>query len=139
MVNPVSTSPLLPLQVALYGLLSAELSVPVYDFIPEDAAFPYVVLGECTELPDNDHGQYGSEVTYTFHVWTEAEGYASGLEIVDEISRILDHQKQNLSPTGHLVVSIRRSLTRTMRDPNPRLRHIPVMYRICTEQIMEGS
>jgi hypothetical protein len=139
MPNPVSTSPLLPLQVALYELLSAELSVPVYDFIPEDAAFPYVDLGECNEVPDNDHGTYGSEVTYTFHVWTEAEGYAQGLAIVDEISRILDHQKQNLSPTGHEVVSVRRDLTRTMRDPNPRLRHVPVRYRICTEQIMGGS
>lgn len=139
MPNPVSISPLLPLQVAMYELLSAELSVPVYDFIPEAAEYPYVDLGECNEMPDNDHGAYGSEVTYTLHVWTEAEGFSQGLGIVDEISRILDHQKQNLSPQGHRVISVRRDLTRTMRDPNPRLRHCPVRYRICTEQIMEGS
>lgn len=139
MVNPVSTSPLLPLQRAMYALLSEELSVPVYDFIPEDAPYPYVDLGECTEMPDNDHGSYGSEITYTLHVWTEAEGFSEGLAIADEISRVLDHRKENLSPTGHHVVSVRRELTRTMRDPNPRLRHVPVRYRICTEQIMEGS
>lgn len=139
MANPVSTSPLLPLQVALYGLLDAELSVPVYDFIPEAASFPYVVIGECDEMPDNTHGAYGSEVTCTIHVWTESEGFALGLSLVDEISQVLDHQRQNLSLAGHRVVSVRRDLTRTMRDPNPRLRHCPVRYRICTEQIMEGS
>lgn len=139
MPHPVSLSPLLPLQVALYGLFDAGLEVATYDFVPESAPYPYVVLGECIEVPDNDHGAYGSEVTCTIHVWTEAEGFAEGLAIVDDISRILDHQGQGLLLEGHRVVSVRRDFTRTMRDPNPRLRHCPVRYRICTEQIMEGS
>lgn len=139
MTTPVAESPLAALQRGLYQLLDAGLLVPVYDFVPEAAAFPYVRLGEATEIPDHAHRAYGSETTHTLHVWTKAEGFASGLAIVAEMTRLLEHRQADLAVSGHRVVSIRHDMTRTMLDPNPALRHIPVRYRIVTEQIMKGA
>jgi hypothetical protein len=138
-INPVADSPLLALQIALFETLSANLSVPVFDEPPETEPKPYVVIGECTELPDNHHGGYGSETTHTLHVWTESEGFSEALTIVKEITGVLNHQNQRLSVEGHHIVSIRLDMTRTLRDPNPRLRHVPVRYRINTEQEKEGA
>lgn len=134
-ISPVSKSPLLALQTALFQLLDAELSVPVFDYVPEDQPYPYAMIGEATEVPDNAHDRYGSDTVHTIHVWTQFEGWSEGLEIVDELSRLLDHRKETLNVDGFWVVSIRREITRTLRDPNPLLRHVPVEYRIVTEQL----
>lgn len=138
-IKPIARSPLLPLQVSLFNLLDSQLSVPVFDFVPEDQPYPYVVMGECTETPDNEHNQYGSETTHMIHVWTEYEGFSQGLLIADEITQLLDHQQRTLEVDGHHVVSIRHEMTRTMLDPDPKLRHVPVQYRICTEQDPGGE
>jgi hypothetical protein len=137
MSTPIAVSPLLPLQRALFDLLDAELSVPVVDFVTEDTPKPYVVLGEATETPDNDHGGYGSETLHTLHIWTQAEGFTEALEIADELTRLLDHRRDALEVDGHRVVAIRHEMTRTLRDPRPELRHVPVSYRITTEQTTE--
>jgi len=134
-INPVAESPLLAIQRALYELLSAELSVPVFDFTPEDQPHPYVMIGESTEVPDNAHDRYGSDTTHVIHVWTKYEGWSQALGIVDEIKRTLDHREESLAVEGHWVVSISHEMTRTMRDPDPQIRHAPVTYRIVTEQL----
>lgn len=139
MANPVSRSPLLPLQIALYRGLSDELSVPVCDYVKETQEPPYVVLGECTERPDNAHGSYGSDMTHTFHAVVKKEGFVSALVIIDELSQALDHRLESLIPEGHRLVSVRREMTQTLRDPDPSVRHAVVRYRIVTEQLMDGG
>ncbi|MCM1941773.1 DUF3168 domain-containing protein [Streptomyces sp. G3] len=134
MPDPISKSPLLPLQKALYERLRASLSVPVYDFVPEPVRGNYVVLGEAVERPDNVHGAYGSDIQHTFHVVVDRAGFSAALAIVDEISQALDHQPQSLAPEGHSVVSVRRELTQTFRDQDPRYRHALVRYRIVAAQ-----
>lgn len=133
-INPVALDPLDQIQRALYDLLNDGLSAPVFDFVPEDQAYPYVAIGEATQVPDNAHDQYGSETTHVIHVWTEAEGWTQANSIADEVVRLLDHQQQNLVMDDHRAVSIRREMTRTMRDPDPRIRHVPLRFRIITEQ-----
>ncbi|CAL9457158.1 hypothetical protein SUDANB15_02543 [Streptomyces sp. enrichment culture] len=134
MPNPISKSPLLPLQRTVYQTLSASLSVPVYDFVPEKVRGNYVVIGEAVERPDNVHGAHGSDIQHTFHVVVDGEGFSAALAIVDEISQTLDHQLRSLAPEGHSIVSIRRELTQTFRDQDPRYRHALVRYRIATAQ-----
>lgn len=134
-ISEISESPLLAIQTALYELLSAELSVPVFDFVPEDQPYPYVMIGECTETPDNAHDRFGSDTTHTIHIWTEFEGWSQGLGIEAEIRRTLDHRKEALEVDGFWVVEVKRTTIQTMRDPNPRVRHVPVTYRVITEQL----
>lgn len=122
-------------QQAFYARLTAELEVPVYDWVPEDAPYPYVVIGEATEMSDNNHASFGRDVTMTLHVWTKGHaGFGPTLELVDQVQQALDHQL-DLSLVGQRVVTLRLDQVLTMRDPDPLIRHAPVRFRVQTEQL----
>lgn len=104
----------------------------VYDGAPEGAPYPLIDLGEAVETPRNALAQLGSEVVVTLHVWLQGDGYAAGHAIVNDLKRLFDHQP--LVIAGHAVVSVRHEQTLTLRDPNPKLRHLPVRFRLTTEQ-----
>lgn len=128
---------LLEIQEAIYGLLSANLSTAgVYDFVPEDAPYPFVTIGEATEIPRNTHDNFGREVTVTIHVWTKGMlGFSATLSIANEIQQLLDHQQNDFSLENHRVIAVRLDQVLTLRDPDPSIRHVPMRFRIVTEQL----
>lgn len=134
-----SHSPLPALQQAIYGRLSGDaelagLGAAVYDEVPEDAARPYVRLGEATAVPDNAHSQIGWEVTQTLHVWSDYAGHAEATGIAGRIVELLDHQP--MTPAApHVVTQVRFEFSQTLIDPAPpHPRHVPVRFRFFTAQ-----
>ncbi|WP_431729967.1 DUF3168 domain-containing protein [Verrucosispora sp. TAA-831] len=129
-----------PLQVALYAALRADprvtelLAERVYDHVPEPAQYPYLVIGEALEEPDNTHDTVGRQADITLHLWDMVDGYLRPTEVVDALVQLLDHQRDALTITGHQVVSIRFRNARTLRTPDPRIRHVPVTFRVNTQQ-----
>lgn len=135
-----------PVQLAVYTRLvedtdltdllavteGSDVLTGVYDGPPEDAEFPYVDLGESIETPRNTLTEAGAETVMTLHVWTRSRGFREGLAIVDRLRALLDHQP--LEVAGHAVVSVRHEMTQTLRDRDPEIRHLPVRFRITTEQ-----
>ncbi len=141
----VARSAIPAVQAMLYRVIAADLadtSAPlslqalglagVYDHVPETARRPYVVLGEAIETPDNTHDGFGRIVVATLHVWSDYRGHAEQLAICDRLVRLLDHSRQELA--GHRCISIRHELTQPLRDPDPKIRHLSVRFRITTEQ-----
>jgi hypothetical protein len=63
------------LQQALYETLSAALSCQVYDDVPENAAFPYCVIGEESCRDWGTKSQPGKEVEITLHFWSQKPGF----------------------------------------------------------------
>jgi hypothetical protein len=104
----------------------------IFDEVPEGQVHPYVVLGEAFETPDNTHDTFGREVVITLHTWSRYRGYAEVLRITDRIITLLDHQP--LSITGHNVIAVRHEFAQTLRDPDPEIRHVPIRFRVVTEQ-----
>jgi hypothetical protein len=138
---PVARAVGAPLQKALYATLSADeplrvlLGRPaVFDHVPETKRYPYVTIGEALETPDNAHGQFGRNVLLTVHVWSDQRGFLQGQQIVDRLVQLLDHQRGALAIQGHRVVSIRFENAEPVRDPDPDIRHVPVRFRVITEQ-----
>lgn len=136
-----------PVQQAMYDRMAADTTLRdmlaahprggdrvggIYDAPPEGAKFPYIDMGEAIETPRNHHGGFGAETVATLHVWSQQRGYAEGLKIAARLRVLFDHQPLNVD--GHQVVSVRHEQTLTLRDPNPELRHLPVRFRITTEQ-----
>lgn len=132
-----------PIQAALYARLSGDATLTgllghragqngVYDDVPENALYPHVVIGEAIETPDGAHDRFGAQVVVTIHVWVEARGFKTAYPIVRRLRALLDEQP--LPITGHHTVSVRWEFTQTLGDPNPELRHLPVRFRITTEQ-----
>ncbi|MFB7171085.1 DUF3168 domain-containing protein [Streptomyces sp. NPDC056254] len=128
-----------PVQAAVYARLTGDaelmsLITGVYDYVPEAAAYPYVVIGEATEIPDNRHDGFGRETVPALHVWTRHRGHGPGLRIAARITALLDHQPLAIEGLRH--VSTRFEFSQTLTDPEPPgdVRHIPMRFRITTEQ-----
>jgi hypothetical protein len=137
MTAPVARSADLPVQKALYALLAGDTALKgmvsgVYDQVPEDAAFPYVTLGETVETPDNDHDQFGRQNLVSLHVWTRARGHLAGKEITGRLVELIDHQR--LAVPGHRVAAQRYEGSQPFKDPDPEIRHVVARFRIITEQ-----
>lgn len=132
-------SPLLPIQRALYAALTGDatlgdLITGVYDYVPEEDVYPYVVIGEATETPDNSHDRHGWQTVVTLHVWTQYRGHTQGLTIGNRVSEVLDHQPLTVAGFDH--VATRYEFAQTLTDPEPPgdIRHLVLRYRVITEQ-----
>lgn len=135
----VPTTPALAVQTALYGVLSGDAQLTalisgVWDYVPEDAAYPYVHIGEATEIPDNTHSTWGRQTTHTLHIWTQARGHAQGLTIAARVMQVLDHQPLTISGQHH--ISTHYEFMQALTDPEPPgdIRHVVMRFRVVTEQ-----
>jgi hypothetical protein len=125
------TTAALPLQRAIYARLAGDEDltalVGVYDEVPEGAAYPYVVLGDTVETPDEEHGRGGLVVMHTLHIWSKYRGFTEALNILGHVNRLL--HRQPLTVAGFTDVSIAHDYSATLRDPDPQIRHVPARYR----------
>lgn len=86
----------------------------VYDVVPQNAATPYVVIGDGTaqELPQVVNQL--TEITLDLHVWTKGGGRKSVLSILNRIYGLL-HQG-TISPSGFTLISMHCSDAQTNVD-----------------------
>lgn len=94
--------PFIELQKALYQRLTndavlSSLVTEVYDYISEDAKFPYIVIGEPRLRFENVKNSDIQEVTVTLHTWhNQAEsgdyGNVKSYEILDAIYSALKYK-----------------------------------------------
>lgn len=134
----IADSPIDEIQTAVYGVLSGDATLGgmvtgVFDEVPEGTAFPYVTLGEDLEQPANSHDRFGRETVLTLHVWTRSRGSIEAKRIASRVIALLDHQP--LTIVGHHHVATRYEFSQTLRDPEPHVRHVPIRFRIVTEQV----
>lgn len=137
----MTTAPetMLPIQRAVYSVLTEDKPLmdqvaSVYDYLPEVVPYPFVVIGEAIETPDNSHDRYGRETVITLHVWTQARGHTPGLTIAKRLTELLDHQPLTLEGLHHVVTRFEFSQTLTDPEPPGDIRHVVLRYRIVTEQ-----
>lgn len=124
--------PSVALQVALYELLSAVLEVPVYDSVPDDTPFPYVVID--SEIASNASplsGKKRDDRLLYLSVWSDYQGQSEVKRINAEIAQALDGIKLPLS-TGR-VVAIRVLRASSNREPDGRTYMGAVTLRIITQ------
>ena len=124
-------------QQAIYGRLMGDrpfmASVTgVFDAVPDGQAFPYIVIGDATEVPDRTLGQNGHQVTGFITVYTRdgaavvgrtgSAGYATGLAIVSAAIELLTNEDGDdpLSVDGHDVVDVSVVSIDTSREKNDR-------------------
>lgn len=135
-MTPPNELALLPIQGAMFArikadaVLNAAIGGRVYDEVPENAVYPYVVLGEGVETPDNELAAYESRVAATLHVWSAYRGFRESLIIAGHLIRLFDHQP--LVVAGRGVVAVRHEQTVTLRDPDSDVRHVVVRFAIDT-------
>jgi hypothetical protein len=135
---PVSASADGPVQAAVLALLKADAELMaliqgVFDWVAEKQPYPYVVLGESVETPDNSHDSHGSQTVITLHVWSQYRGYHQARVIASRLRALLEHRP--LTIAGHRHVATYFVSQQTLTDPEPPgdIRHVPISFRVLTE------
>jgi hypothetical protein len=120
----------LSVQKALFTLLSNGLTVPVYDAVPDNSAFPYVVLGEDTESEFGGKNLTGSELTHTLHIWSRYRGFTEAKSIMDSIVRLVTAIPLDLSAWGFYPVIAQVDMAEVWSEEDGVTRHGAVRLRI---------
>ncbi|MFJ6019781.1 DUF3168 domain-containing protein [Nocardiopsis alba] len=136
-MNVPPRSALAPTQDAIYARLTEDgelraLGVVVYDFVPEGAGYPYVVVGDAMETSTGTHGRYGWTLVFTVHVWSDYRGNSEVSAIADRVVALL--HLQPLAIAGHQHISTRSEFRQTLRNPAEKLRRTLLRFRIETFQ-----
>lgn len=107
----------LELQTAYFQALSA-FGVPVYDFVPAQPVYPYIRIGEFTEVDNSDKSDYGSEVTVQIEVvgrFSASGGSRAGMyNVINQIKQIIRPNPFNLAT--HNVITCTLDSENTLRQ-----------------------
>lgn len=124
-------------QTAVYQKLSADaglmaLVTGVYDSVPQDAAFPYVTIGEDVHNAWDTFDSVGSDATITVHTWSVARGRKEVKEIQGAIYEALS--RTVLTYSGYGIISIDFDGSQSFMDADGLTRHGVQTFRVLVER-----
>ncbi len=125
-----------PLQVALRAALVADAALDgliagrVYDHVPQDSVFPYLVIGDTTTRDFDTKTEDGMEHTLTIHTWSRYRGLSETKAIMAATVDALEGQ--GLTVTGHRLTLLRFEFSATFLDPDGLTRHGVQRFRALT-------
>jgi hypothetical protein len=118
-------------QKAIFDKLTTGLTVSVYDVVPQDPTFPYVVIGEDTALAWDTDDSTGTDSTLTIHTWSRYQGRKETKDIMQDIYEQLN--RVSLTLTAGEVIMIDYEFAETFLDSDGESRHGVMRFRILTE------
>jgi len=86
---------LFEVQEAIYARLTAELGNKVngvFDYVPEDTKFPYIVIGRVQSTPERTKTTVGERIEVELDIWSSAKGKKETISIVNLIKDALDEE-----------------------------------------------
>lgn len=119
-----------------YAPLAAKVTkIADYGAIPENQPFPYIAVGDQTEVPMHTFKRKGYEDTFTFHIWSDQRGFEECYEILSLMNEVLDAPEEPLELPNHHFVGTWYEFCETLNDPGEDdVRHMPVRYRSRTQE-----
>lgn len=94
------SDPAFDLQVALVTKLKTvptAAGARVYDTVPKDAAYPYVVVGPAQVVPTDEDGFDASENYVQIDIWSRAVGFPEAKQIAGALRVSLHDQPLSIS------------------------------------------
>jgi len=88
-------------QKAVYALLSENLEPAIYDFVPENAALPYITIGDAALAKKPALGKNIYEVDIKLHAYVASKGRKVLLQLGQEIFDLLDSQFLDIENFEH--------------------------------------
>jgi hypothetical protein len=131
-------SPAWALQKAVYAALAADGPLlallggaKIHDAVPQDAAVPYIAIGEAQVRDWSTGTEDGAEHMLMLHVWSRYGGKREAYEIADAIRAVLDGALLGLD--DHRLVNLRHQYSELKRDPDGETQHGVLRFRAVTE------
>ena len=123
----------LNLQRAIFARLDGAIvidgtAVPIYDQVPDNAAKPYIVIGDDTSIDYSTQTHQGYECTLTIHVWSISE---MGRVEVKSILGMIDARIHNaaIDVQDATLINIQSEYQRTIIDPDNKTKHGIIRFR----------
>lgn len=123
--------PSFAVQVAVFDRLEAEVSCPIYDSVPMNAAMPYITID--SEISSNSDILNGRRDTRLFYlsVWSNFKGQEEVKRLMGEVDSAL-HRRPLPVETGR-VISVLVDRKQANRDADGETYQGSVTLRILTE------
>jgi len=130
------------LQSGIYGaLVTAFASSPtllsgqgVYDDLPQNVGFPYVVIGDGDVNDWGNKTSKGQEHEFLVHTWSRYQGFKELKQIMQVVYDTLHEQESGITVAGQNVVLIHNTFTTHIRDDDGTTRHGIQRFRVLTEE-----
>jgi hypothetical protein len=121
---------------SIYARLDAQLTTPVYSFVPQNSAYPYVRIGDVSSVTQDTKTTEMQEYTVTIHSFDKSVASSSPIEAIAANIYTALHNYA-LSVTGYNVVLCRQeNLTIIQQgEPNDRYWHAIQDYRLIVEDV----
>jgi len=114
------------LQAAVYTRLSS-LGYPVYDAVPENTDYPYIVIGDDFATDWGTKSFPGWSVLVTIHIWSDYKGWRETKAIMDAAEQALCTNEFVLQ--NHTIAVLLPESAQVLRDPSG-LRHGVLRLRV---------
>ena len=101
-----------------YSALTTALGgAKIYDHVPQNTTFPYVMIGDDTAIEDDTKSHEGWEVTMTLHAWDyAAAGRKSVKAILGHLYDALHRQEASVTVTGFQMVLLNVEFIETFQE-----------------------
>jgi hypothetical protein len=109
------------LQKAIYGVLNAALTAPVYSLgnVPHNLKSVYAVVGDSTLVPHDSDLQLGFECTVKIDTWDNnprSRGFGKLKPLMGEVYNALN--RATFTVSGYTLVDIQAEYEQPMLDPD---------------------
>jgi hypothetical protein len=105
-------------RLTTFTALTNLIGTNVFNFVPENAQPPFVVIGDDTAIDWSTKDRNGWDLTVTIHCWDfEKTGNKSVNAIIGAIYDALHRQEANITVAGFNLIMIQSDFETTLRDP----------------------
>jgi len=129
----------LVVQKAIYDKLVLDLSVPIYDQVPQpndsgdSADFPYVTIGEDNHVTIDTDTELMNQVSIVIHTWSRYRGRKETKDLQGQIYDSL--HRSNLSASGYNFVNIAQVDNTSFLDADGFTRHGVQTFNLIIEEL----
>lgn len=100
------------LQAGIYAALKADGTLmgaidDIYDHVPSNSPFPYLVIGEMNATNFDDKTSDGADTTFNLHVFSRKRDKREVHQIFSHIHDVLHNGESNVTVSGHTLILIR--------------------------------
>lgn len=108
----------------------------VYDFVPDQAAYPFVSFdgGEAGDVSGTGAAEGDAEVSLTLNIWSQQDGWQEGDTVAEAIYSRLHRVVLAQSSGCKSVLNYERDRGQ-IRDPDGRTRRVICRYRARLERL----
>jgi hypothetical protein len=104
------------LRKGIFARLDAEITTPVHSFVPQNATYPYVRIGDITSTSGDTKTEEAQEYEFTIHAFDRDAKSTETIEgILSDIYDALHEQEENITVTGFRLTLIRCEFTQIVQ------------------------